>query len=178
MTTSRLRRTRGSRGAGISCWRPVRRATHPSLSGQTAQSGLRRTHHCRSQVHNRLRIHRDVVLWRAAFGELPEALDCCGVGRKTRHSEEACKHALGVAVENREWFTAAQREDGARRGSADSRQCHELGEAARKIAAKFIADAPRCLMQMARPANSQVRSINAVHRRSQLRPVSRHRESA
>src|ERR1700722_3391482 len=106
--------------------------------------------HRRPEVHDRLGIYRGVVLWRTAFGELPQALDCCGVGRGTRYCEEARKHALGVAVENGEWFTVAQCEDGTRRGAADSRQCHKLGKAAGKIAAKLIADVPCSAMQVAR----------------------------
>ena len=127
-------------------------ARHTSFAQRTEIAQRLPAHtHRRSQVHDRLGIHRNILLRRAAFGQLPQTLIGCGVGGRAGHSKEPREHALDVAVENRDGFAAAEREDSPGRGAANARQRHKRGKAHGKFAAIFSADALRCAMQVACP---------------------------
>ena len=96
--------------------------------GKTSQSGLRRTHTVAPRSMIACVYAATSISRSAALGKLPQALGRHTRRRRTGHSKEACQHSLGIAIENREWLTAAQSEDRACRGAPDARQRNELGK--------------------------------------------------
>ncbi len=103
-----------------------------------------------ADIHDRLRVHLDLLVRRALIRERPQLFDRRALGEIAFDAEVARQHALHVAIENRESFVPAQRENRAGGGAADAGQARHLIEGARELAAKLIANAHGRAMQIAR----------------------------
>src|SRR5262249_17889269 len=132
---SRARRTRRRKFVLTTCVHREaslrQRTVHAQRLGSRAQRG--------AEVHDRLRVSIQLLLWSALIRQVPEPLRDCALCSISFHTEIARQHALHISIEDREALAATQRQDGASCGPADSRQTLDVRKTRGKLATEFVA---------------------------------------